>query len=66
MVYSRLNEALDLQSQTENYKYPGVEYPNDSESEDKKIQKSFTIPAFMPQILPDNEITEGIDSLNSK
>ena len=66
MVYSRLNKTLDLHSQIENYKYPEVEYPNDSESEDKEIQKSFTIPTFMPQILPDNEIAEGIDSLNSK
>ena len=66
MVYYRLNETLDPHSHIENYKIPGVEYPNDNESEDKEIHNNFTISTFMPQILPDNEIAEVINSLNSK
>ena len=66
-VYSRLNETLinnqDPRSQIENDEIPGAEYPNDNDSEDTEtiIQKT-----FIPQILPDDEIAEGINSLNSK
>ena len=38
----------------------------DDDSEDTGTKKTSTIPTFMPQIFPDNEIAEGINSLNSK
>ena len=69
-MYSWLNETLidnqDPHSQIENDEIPGGEYPNDNDSEDTKTNKTSTIPFFLPQILPDNEIAEGINSLNSK
>ena len=69
-MYSWLNETLidnqDPHSQIENDEIPRGEYPNDNDSEDTKTNKTSTIPFFMPQILPDNEIAEGINSLNSK
>ena len=68
--YSRLNEILiniqDPWSQIENDEIPGAEYPNDNDSEDTEKNKTSTIPTFMPQILPDNEIAEGINFLISK
>ena len=69
-THSRLNEILinnqDPHGQIENGETPGAEYPNENVSEDTEINKTFTIPTFMPQMLPDNEIAEGINSLNSK
>ena len=69
-VYSRLNETLtnnqDPQNQIENDEIPGAEYPNDNDLEDTKTNKTSTIPTFMPQMLQDDEIAEGINSLNSK
>ena len=32
----------------------------------KQTKKTSALPSFMPQILPDDEIVEGINSLNSK
>ena len=68
--YSRLNEILiniqDPCSQIENDEIPGAEYPNDNDSEDTEKSKTSTIPTFIPQILPDNEIAEGINFLISK
>ena len=68
--YSRLNEILiniqDPCSQIENDEIPGAESPNDNDSEDTEKSKTSTIPTFMPQILPDNKIAEGINFLISK
>ena len=69
-VYSQLNESLinnqDPHSQIENVEIPGAEYPNSNDSEDTETNKTSTIPTFMPQILPDDEIAESMNSLNSK
>ena len=69
-VHSRLNETFinnqDPHSQVENDEIPGAEYPYNNDSEDTKINKTPTIPTFMPQILPNDDIMEGINSLNSK
>ena len=40
--------------------------PNGNDSEDIETNKTFAIPNFMPQILSDDEIAKGINSLNSK
>ena len=68
-MYSRLSETFKLKyphSQIKNNEIPGVEYPNDNDSEDTETNKTSAIPTFMPQILPDDEIAEGINRLNSK
>ena len=58
-VNSRLCETLinnqDTHSQIENDEIPGAEYPNDNDSEDTEINKTSTIPTFMPQTLPDDD-----------
>ena len=54
-MYSQLNETL-INNQD----------PNDNDSEDTETNKTSTIPTFMMQILPDNDITDGINALNSK
>ena len=58
-VNSRLSETLinnqDTHSQIENDEIPGAEYPNDNDSEDTEINKTSTIPTFMPQTLPDDD-----------
>ena len=56
----------DPHSQTENDKTPQAEYPNENDSEDTETNKTSAIPNFMPQVLPDDEIAKGINSLNSK
>ena len=43
-----------------------AEYPNESDSEEGEPNKTFTLFNFMPQVLPDDGIVEGINSLNSK
>ena len=53
-------------SQIENDKIPGAEYPKGNDSEDTEVNKTSTITALFRQILPDSEISEGINSLNSK
>ena len=50
-------------SQIENDETPGPQYPDESDSEEEKQTKR---PNFMPQVLPDDENREGINSLNSK
>ena len=68
-AFLQLNENLinnqDPHSQIENDETPGEEYPNGSDSEEE-TNKTSALPSFMPQILPDDKITEGINSLNSK
>ena len=54
--------SQDPHSQIENNEIPGAEYPNENVSEDAEANKTFAIPNFMPKILPDDQIVEGIDS----
>ena len=61
MIYNQ-----DPHSQIENYETPGPKYPNESDSEEGEMNKSSAFPNFMPKILTDDEIKEGINSLNSK
>ena len=56
----------DPHSQTENDETPEAENPNENDSEDTETNKTSTVSSFMPQILPDEEIATGINSLNSK
>ena len=69
-AFSQLNENSitnqDPHSQIEKDETPGTEYLLENDSEDAEINKTSAIPNFMPKILPDDEITEGIDSLNLK
>ena len=68
--FSQFNENSinnqDPHSQIENDEIPGTEYPNENDLEDTETNKTSAIPNFMPQILPDDEIAKGINSLNSK
>ena len=58
--FLQFNEDLinnqDPHSQIENEEKPGAEYPNESDSEKSETNKTSTLPNFMPQILPDDEI----------
>ena len=58
--FLQFNENLinnkDPHSQIENEEKPGAEYPNKSDSEESETNKTSTLPNFMPQILPDDEI----------
>ena len=69
-AFSQFNENSinnqDPHSQIENDETPGAEYANENDSEDTETNKTSTIPNFMPQILPDDAIVKGINSLNSK
>ena len=69
-AYSKFNETLinnqDPKSQIENDETPGAKYSNESYSENRETNKATTTANFMPKILPDNDIAEGINSLNSK
>ena len=56
----------DPHSQIENDETPGPEYPNESDSEEGETNNNSALPNFIPQILPDDETTEGMNSLNSK
>ena len=42
---------------------PGAEYPYESNSEERETNKTSALSSFAPQILPDDEIAEGINSL---
>ena len=57
---------LGLNTQIENDETPGTKYPNENESEEEEINKTFALSNFMLQVLPDDEIAKGINSLNSK
>ena len=54
----------DLYSQIVNDETPRPEYRSESNSEEER-NKTSGLFDFMPQILPDDEIAEGINSLNS-
>ena len=66
---SKFNENLlnnkDPQSQIENHETPWAVYPNKNDSEETETNKHYAIPNFMPKILPDDEITQDINSLTS-
>ena len=68
--FSQFNENLinnqDPHSQIENDEIPEVEYPNENDSEDTERNKISAVLNFMPQVLLDDEIEKGINSLNSK
>ena len=57
---------LDPHSQNENDETTGIKYSNKSFSEEGETNKIFVLLNFMPQILPDDNIAEGINSLNLK
>ena len=65
-LFCNLINNQDLHSQTEHDETPGAEYLNESDSEEEETNKTSALPNFIPQILPDDEIVEGINSLNSK
>ena len=54
----------DPQRQIKNDKTLGAEYPKENYSEETSANSA--ISNFMPKILPDDENTEGINSLNLK
>ena len=67
---SQFNKKLinnqDPHNQTKSNEILGTEYSNENDSEERKTNKNSLIPNFKPQIFPDDEIAEGINSLNSK
>lgn len=70
LTYSELNETLiknqDPHNQTENDEASGREYSHENDSRDTEENKASAIAHFMPKILLDDGIAEGINSLNSK
>ena len=66
-LFSQFNENSisnqDPYNQIENDKTPESEYLNENDSEDTTINKTSTNPIFMPQILRDDDIAKGINSL---
>ena len=69
-AFSQFNESSinnqDPYGQIEKDETPGAEYPNENDSEHTETNKTSAIPNFIPQILPDDEITNGMYSLSSK
>ena len=69
-AFSQVNENSinnqDPHSQIQNDEKPGAEYPNENDSEDTETNKTSAISNFMLQVLPDDEIAKGKNSLNSK
>ena len=45
----------DPNRKIENDETSGAEYPNENDSEDTETNKTFAIPNFMAEILPDDE-----------
>ena len=68
--FSQFNKNLvnnvDPYSQIENDETQRAEYPNKNYLEDAETNKTSAIPNFMPNILPDDEFAEGINSLDLK
>ena len=56
----------DSHSQTKNDETSGTEFPDENDSEDTKANKISAILNFMSQILPDDEIAEGMKCFTSK
>ena len=69
-AFSQFNENSinnqDPQNLIENDETPEAEYPNENDSEDTETNKTSAISNFMLQVLPDDEIAKGKNSLNSK
>ena len=69
-AFSQFNKTSianqDSHIQIENDETQGAEFPNENGSEDTETNKTSAIPNFIPKILQDDEITEGIISLNLK
>ena len=69
-AFSQFNENYiknqDSHSQIENDETTGAEYPNENDSEDTETNRTSPSPNFMPQILPNDKIANGINSINSK
>ena len=61
-INGNLINNQDSHNQTENDETSRSEYPNESDTEEEETSKTFALPNFMPQILPDDEIAEGINS----
>ena len=47
-------------SQIENGETPEEDYPNESDSEEEKTNKTSAMSNFVPQILPDREIAKNV------
>ena len=56
---------LTIKSHVENDETTGTEYPTEYDSAEGDTNPS-ALPNFMPQLLPDDEIADGINSLNWK
>ena len=69
-VFFQFNENLiknqDPHSEIENDETPEAEHLNDLDSEERETKKTTALSNFKSKILPDDEITDGIDSLNLK
>ena len=50
----------------ENGVTPPAEYPDENDWKDTKTNKTYAIPNYMTKILPGDEISEGINYLNSR
>ena len=53
-------------SKSKNHETTGAEFPNEHDSKDTKTNKTSVIPRFVLQILPDDDVAKGTNSLNSK
>ena len=69
-AFSQFNENSinnqDPHNQIQNNQTSEAKYANQNDSENIETNKTSAIRNFMSQILPDNEIAKGINSLNSK
>ena len=69
-AFSQFNENLisnqDLHTQIENDVTPVAEYPSENDLEDTETNKTSAFRNFMLQILSNDEISNSINSLNSK
>ena len=43
-----------------------AQHPNESDTEEAEANRTSTLPDFLPQILPIDEIAQGINFLNSR
>ena len=68
--FSQFNENLiknqEPQSQIEKDETTVAEYPNESDREEVQTNRTTALPDFLPQILLDDKIAQGINSLNSR
>ena len=67
-VFCQFNENSiwnqDSHSQIENDETSGAEYPNENDLKDTEVNKTYAIPNFMSQILPDDGIAKGVNSFS--